>query len=451
MEDWQGWHRPGPTARQRRNDLGLAAAMAAGAGVAAVLVNSMGMFIYGSAPSLAEQLAWSVGMAVPLAVRRRFPATVLPIVAALFLAAHARHVGDNTAPSLALFVALYTLGAWGRDRVVARWVRVGVIVAMFARLAVSIARQLAGSPVFENAAGPLDPLLAVAVHSVGINLLYFLGAYLAGNLAWESARRRYELLVQGEQLRRSQAENARQAVVAERLRIAHDLHDVAAHHVSAMGVQAAAARRVLRTDQEQASRSLAAVEQTARTAVGELRDLVGVLRTGPPGPEPDPGSGATREYPSAPGLDQIAELVAGVRGSAGLQVRHAVFGDPRPVPESVALSAYRVVQEALTNTVRHAAAGQAEVRVRYLDRCLEVEVSDDGRGAGTPAAPPGVGGEPGSGGFGLLGMRERVAVHGGELDAGPRRGGGFQVRARFPLERTGPGAEPAPAGRAGAG
>jgi hypothetical protein len=98
------------TARQRRNDLGLAAAMAAGAAVATMLVNSMGMFMYGSAPSLAERLAWSVGMAVPLAVRRRFPATAVLVVAALFLAAHARHVGDKTAPSLALFVALYTLG-----------------------------------------------------------------------------------------------------------------------------------------------------------------------------------------------------------------------------------------------------------------------------------------------------------------------------------------------------
>jgi signal transduction histidine kinase len=218
--------------------------------------------------------------------------------------------------------------------------------------------------------------------------------------------------VQGQDLRRSQAENARQAVIAERVRIARDLHDVIAHHVSVMGVQASAARRVLHTDPGVASEALAAVESTARTAIDELSGLLGVLR------ETDGPDEAT-----LPGLEQVARLVDETR-AMGLAVEYAVYGEPRPVPDAIALSAYRIVQEALTNTVKHAAATAAEVRLRYLDQALEVEVNDDGRGAVGPAVGTGLG---------LVGMRERVGVHGGHLEVGPRRGGGFQVRARLPL------------------
>lgn len=430
MNDGQGWTPPGPTAAQRRNDVGLAAAVAAGAVVTTILVNSMGAFPFGTAPSLAEQLAWSLALTAPLALRRRFPATVVLVVGAMFVAAQAREIGDNVVPSIALFLALYSLGAWGTDRAVARWVRIGVIVAMFGWLGLSMARQLAAPPLdFETAAGPLDPLLALALYSVGFNLLFFLSAYFFGEVSWQARRRRHGLKVQGEQLRRSQEENARQAVVAERLRIARDLHDVVAHHVSVMGVQAAAARRVLDSDPEQARTSLSAVEQTARTAIGELRDLVGVLRAET---SPAPRSAAGGVHPSAAGLDQLAGLVAETRESSGSPITLSVFGEPRPVPDAVALSAYRVVQEALTNVVKHAAASTVDVRIRYLDRSLEVEVSDDGRRhPGTHVPAQGVANP--EGGLGLVGMRERVAVHGGELEVGPRRSGGFRVRARFPL------------------
>src|SRR5690606_12586428 len=181
-----------------------------------------------------EQLAWGVVLTAPLLFRRRFPVAVVVWVSAVFVAGQVRQIGDNLVPSITLFLAVYSLGAWGRNRAVARWVRIGVIVAMFVYLGVNIARALATSPTFEDAAGPLDPVLAAVVYDLGLNALFFGAAYAFGNQAWESARRRHELEVQGEQLRRSQAENARRAVVAERIRIARDLHDVVAHHVAVM-------------------------------------------------------------------------------------------------------------------------------------------------------------------------------------------------------------------------
>lgn len=425
-DDWEHWRRPGPTAHQQRADIGIASLVLLGALITIVLVNSMGAFAFGDAPSLAEQLSWAAAITAPLALRRRFPEIVALVVAGLFIGAQARHVGDNLVPSVALFFALYTLGAWGIDRVRARWVRIGIIVAMFAWLGYSMAQSLMGPvPDFAGAAGPLDPLLASALHSIGFNLLFFLSAYFFGNISWESARRRHELEVQGDRLRRSQEENARQAVVAERLRIARDLHDVVAHHVSVMGVQAAAARRVFESDTEQASRSLGAVEETARVAVGELRSLLGVLRSG----RADDDASDEQERPAAPGLDQLGTLVREVQ-EIGLHTDYRVFGTPRAVPEATALSVYRIAQEALTNTVKHAGASRVDVRVRFLARTLEVEVTDDGRGV-DPAHSSG--GSTGSAGLGLVGMRERMSVHGGELEVGPRREGGFRVRARFPL------------------
>jgi signal transduction histidine kinase len=428
VEDWENWRRPAPVGLWARSDVVLTVAAMAGAATMTILINSMGAFVQGSAPSLGEQLAWGVALTVPLLVRRRFPATVVLVVAAVVIAGQARQVGDNLGPSIALFLAMYSLGAWGPNRPVARWVRIGVIVVMFAYIGFNFYRALSGPPPeFDDAAGPLDPLLAVALYHVGINLLYFLAAYAFGNQAWESARRRHQLAVREEQLRRSQAENARQAVVAERVRIARDLHDVVAHHVSVMGVQASAARRVLDTDPVVASGALSAVESTARTAIEELHGLLGVLRADADRPDERnaerPGDGDADARPSLPGLDQVRRLVDETRAT-GLDVTYAVYGEPRPVPDAIALSAYRVIQEALTNTVKHAAATVVDVRVRFLEQSLEVEVNDDGLG--------GDGSAPGSG-LGLAGMRERVAVHGGQLDVGPRRAGGFQVRARFRL------------------
>jgi signal transduction histidine kinase len=421
--EWSRWRRPPASPAQRRQDVWVALVVLVGAAMVTVLVSSMGLYVSSRTPSLVEQLAWSVATVVPLVVLRRFPLAVLLVVGTLFIAAQVRHTGDGLVSSIALFLAIYSAGAWMRDRTAARWARIAVIVAMFGWLGIGLVRFLvAPAPdVFAGAAGPLDPVLASVLYNIGFNLLFFLSAYFFGDAAWLSARRQAELEHRAEQLRRSQEQNTRGAIVAERVRIARDLHDVVAHHVSVMGVQAGAARRVLDRDPDLARSALRTVEDTARTAIGELRALLGVLRSEPA----DDVLGATEVdgETASPGLDQLSELARMAR-STGLDVEHRVHGEPRPVPEAVALSAYRVVQEALTNVVKHAGARRADLRVRFLESSLEVEVADDGRGRAASADR--------GGGFGLVGMRERVAVHGGELEAGPRRDSGYRVRARFP-------------------
>ncbi|MFJ6673148.1 sensor histidine kinase [Actinosynnema sp. NPDC091369] len=415
--DWAQWRRPGPGPAGWRDDVWLALAALAGAVVVTVLISSMGASPWDSGPPLAEQLAWGAALTLPLVARRRYPLTVMFLVGALLIVVQARQVADNLVPSVALFLAIFSAGAWGQDRTRARWGRVAVVVAMFGWLGFGLVRfLLEPAPHFEGAAGPLDPVLATVLYGIGFNVLFFLSAYFFGEMAWVSARRQAELEHRAEQLRRSQEQNTRGAIVAERVRIARDLHDVVAHHVSVMGVQAGAARRVLDRDPDLARDALRTVEETARTAIGELRGLLGVLRADQ---EDVPATGGET---SSPGLDQLPELAEQAR-SAGLDVAHGVYGEPRPVPEGVALSVYRIVQESLTNVVKHADARKADVRVRFLENSLEVEVADDGRGRA---------GASGGAGFGLVGMRERVAVHGGELEAGPRRDAGYRVRARFP-------------------
>ncbi|OLT45244.1 histidine kinase [Saccharomonospora sp. CUA-673] len=398
-------------------------AVAGGMTVLQVLVNSMGLLSFGSAPSLAEQLAWGLALSVPLVARRRLPVTVLFVIGTLFIAAQVREIGDNTGPSLCLFLACYSVGAWGRNRLWARWSRIAVIVAMFVWLVVFIViTPSADEPAdFLQPSGHIDPVTAAILYSFVINVAFFGSAYFFGNLAWETARRRYELEERNEQLRESQDENLHGAVVAERVRIARDLHDVVAHSVSVMGIQAGAARRVLDRDPVLAGEALQTVEETARTAIGELRGLLGVLRA-----DADVDTRASDEvgeHASSPGLDDLPELVSRM-DSSGIVANYGVYGEPRPVPDAVALTAYRVVQEALTNVVKHSGARNVDVRVRFLAAALEVEVIDDGYGRG------GTGGS----GLGQVGIRERVAVHGGQVEIGKRDDGrGYRVRVSLPL------------------
>ncbi|MFD4675573.1 sensor histidine kinase [Lentzea sp. NPDC058450] len=408
---WDEWRRPSPTLRQRQRDIGIAVIVLLCAIEVTVLVNSMGAFVFRDPPSLLVQLAWVIALSVPLVVRRRYPISVLLVVSALFIAAQINRTGDNLVPSAILFLAIFTVGAWSQDRLRARWSRIGVIVAMFLWLGFSLVRALLGPKgEFEDAAGPIDPVLASVVYGLEFNIFFFLFAYVVGEMAWSGARRRAQLEFQAEELRRSQEQNTRGAIAAERMRIARDLHDVVAHHVSVMGIQAGAARRVLDSDPAMARDALQTVEQTARTAISELRGLLGVLRADA---EPD--------LKAAPGLDDLPELFDSARAT-GLEVGFGVYGDTREVPSGVALSAYRVVQEALTNVVKHADAHHVDVRMRFLESALELEITDDGRGRATSTSP----------GFGLVGMRERLAVHGGSLEAGPRREAGYLVRASLP-------------------
>ena len=214
-----------------------------------------------------------------------------------------------------------------------------------------------------------------------------------------------------EQTRKAE-QRARSAVGEERARIARELHDVVGHSVSVMTVQASAVRRLLRPEQEREREALLVVEQTGREALAEMRRMVGVLRR----PEEAP---ALAPQPSLEHLDKLVDQVR----EAGLPVEVRIEGSPAPLPPGVDLTAYRLVQEGLTNALKHARATSAEVLVKYGDDAVEVVVSDDGRGDGDGAA----------GGHGLVGMRERVSVYGGELHAGPRPDGGYSLRARLPV------------------
>ncbi|WP_435206424.1 sensor histidine kinase [Micromonospora sp. bgisy143] len=410
------WARPGPTAEQRRNDIWIGLGITALALVSLTLARSTGAFLLGPPPSGPEQLFWTVAVTVPLIWRRRWPGATLLVVAVVFVAAQARSAPETQFSAWALFCTLYTVGAWGRNRQLARRLRIGVIAAMFAWLGIYYAVMIDHIPAdaFSDAVGPVPPRLAMMVTGVLLNVLVLGFAYFFGETAWVAARREHELRAQAEDLRRSQATARERAVLGERVRIARELHDVVAHHVSVMGVQASACRRVFDRDPGKARTALTAIEQSARTAVDELRRMLGVLRT---------STGTDAATPPAGGVERIGELVERAR-AAGLTATLGVYGDPVALPESVSQTAYRVTQEAVTNTLKHAEAALLDVRVRYLAREVEVDVTDDGRG----------GGRADTGGLGLLGMRERVAAHDGDLEVGQRTGGGWRVRARFPLD-----------------
>jgi signal transduction histidine kinase len=223
-------------------------------------------------------------------------------------------------------------------------------------------------------------------------------------------------------LERERESAARNAVDEERARIARELHDIVSHNVSVMVVQAGAARRVLDTEPGQAAGALQEVEAAGRDTMTELRHLLGVLAP--------PADGEERsELSPQPSLSRLSPLIDRI-AFAGLPVEVRVSGEPRPLPSGVDLTAYRIIQEALTNALKHGDGVTAEVTVRYADRYLRVEVLNTG-----PSVLSGGRGVPqGEEGRGLLGLRQRVAVFGGDLDARRRLGGGFRVRARIPLE-----------------
>jgi signal transduction histidine kinase len=243
---------------------------------------------------------------------------------------------------------------------------------------------------------------------VFMGVVWLAAAALSGKLQEVEAVRE-----RAARLEREREEQARSAVAEERARLARELHDVVGHSVSVMTVQASAVRRLLLPEQEKEREALEVVEQTGRQALAEMRRLVGVLRR----PEEAP------TLAPQPSLEHLEKLVAHVRES-GLPVDLRVEGEAVRLPAGLDLTAYRLVQEGLTNAMKHAHADRAEVVVRYRDGELELEVADNGQGAADGSG----------GGHGLVGMRERVAVYGGELEATPRPEGGFRLRARLPLE-----------------
>ncbi len=235
---------------------------------------------------------------------------------------------------------------------------------------------------------------------------------------YANTRQRYleGLEERAERAERERDQQARMAAAAERARIARELHDVVAHNVSVIIVQADGASFAIDSDPDQARQAVHAISKTGREALAEMRRLVGVLRDDPAGTAPD-----AADYTPQPGLAQLEDLVRG----SGLPVDLRVTGTPHELSEGEQLAVYRLVQEALTNTLKHGGPGaRATVEMEYGMRELVVRVTDDGRGAAAPLS---------EGGHGLLGMRERVSMYGGAVQAAPRPGGGFEVLARLPV------------------
>ncbi|RXZ71741.1 sensor histidine kinase [Agromyces albus] len=437
------WVRPRPDRVGLRRDLVIALVLAAGTAGSVVLYRATG---FGEGAPWWGSALWVVAMTLPLAVRRRWPEAVALVASVAFVVGGVTEVGELLFSNICLFVAIYTVGAWGRSRRVATVVRAVIILGMFTWLFWNLIFYSAVQDYLPELSrggdGPLSPYLAYGLINVITNLLYFGGAWYFGDAAHRSARARAELEQRTGELAAERERTRAQAAALERVRIARELHDVVAHHVSVIGVQAGAARRVLAKDPDAAATSLSAIESSAREAVDELHGLLGTLRADA---EPATTSTSTR------GVDRLGELVAESTAN-GLPTTIAVVGDERPASALVGLNAYRIVQEALTNARKHAGAGAtAEVRVRWSEDAVEIEVTNTGvvtratggavaTASGAPggggSAGAGTGGGAGAGGLGQLGMRERVAAVGGVLELGPRARGGYLVRASFPLRRT---------------
>jgi signal transduction histidine kinase len=334
-----------------------------------------------------------------LLVRRRWPLAVLAVTVACGLAYAARTYPEGPS-QLAVYPALWTVALTVPRR--QAWLAAGVaaLAAAATELFFYSNTMFDGEPVYA----------AVTV----------LAAMWWGEAV--RARRSYvaELRDRAERAERTREEEARRRVDEERLRIARELHDVVSHTIGVISVQAGVAAHLLHRRPDKAAESLAAIRQASDEALGELHAMLGVLR------ERDGDAGGAPLSP-APGLAELDALVAQAAG-AGVEVRVSLEGEPRRLPPAVDLAAYRVVQESLTNVVRHAGASRADITVTQLDGRVEVEVTDDGDGMESPS-----GRQVRRWGRGIAGMRERAGALGGSLEAGPRPGGGFRVLASLPL------------------
>lgn len=342
-----------------------------------------------------------------VALRRRAPEKTLVLAAALGVAQLALDIAINPA-DFAMLVAIYTVAAHDGPRWASRLALVGgASAAPLSQLRWPV----------ENVSTP-GRIFFTIVMTVPFILAWVLGDSLRTRRAYFA-----QLEERATRLEKEREAQAKVAVAAERARIARELHDVVAHNVSVMVVQADGAAYVLDSSPDQAKQALETISTTGRQALAEMRRLLGILRTGEPQDSED--------YVPQPDVEQIGELVEQVR-AAGLAVDFRIEGTPRPLPSGVELTAYRIVQEALTNTRKHGGPDVgASVRLVYFDDGLGLLVEDDGRGAAHELYEDG--GADGRG-HGLIGMRERVGMVGGTLDAGPRPGGGFRISALLPLK-----------------
>ncbi|MGJ9426666.1 sensor histidine kinase [Nesterenkonia halotolerans] len=436
--DSPSWRRRAPTAEEFRTDLFITLGLFCCSVLSLVLFRPAG-FIEDPAGPITSALCLMVTV-LPLAWRRRYPAAVTSVVAGGFILVTELQVPEMLVINIALFLALYSLGAWGRRKRTAHIVRWSVIAAMALWLLIAFFRVSLDDPLSDQEAmgpGGMTPALAYMLYQLLINVLYFSAAIWFGHHAWESARDRARLEERAAELQAERATVAAQAVSLERLHIARELHDSVAHHVSVMGVQAAAARVVLTQDTAKAERSIRLVEDSARRSVAELHSLLGTLREQPlarSGVEKSPFGSATSSG-GVVGVGDLEDLVAEAR-MTGLHVSHQVLGKPSTLRPLVSMNLYRIAQEALTNVRKHAGEGtKVDLRLRYRRAAVELEVTDDGSGKAGNAAR---GASGSTGGHGLIGMRERVAAMDGELTATTQASGGFTVRAEVPLPEESP-------------
>jgi signal transduction histidine kinase len=337
-------------------------------------------------------------MTLPLAARRRFPLGVTALLLVATGISSIWHVPDETAFVIGvLMVSMYSVAAYAE--LTSALLGLGGLLTLF------VVGTIAGGDSVED-------LVFVSIICGGV---WATGRMVRGRRQLAAVLADKNVLLEQEQEAR-----ALQAAAEERARIARELHDVVAHSVSVIVVQAGAERRALGDERADTREVLEAIEQTGRQALTEMRRLLGMLRK-------DDDELALAPQPS---LEHLDLLVSQIR-DAGLPVGLEVEGTPAPLPAGVDLSAYRIVQEALTNALKHAGPARARVRVRYRRDDVELEILDDGAG-GEPVAANG----DGSGGHGLVGMRERVTLFGGDLAAGQRSDGGYAVKARLPIERA---------------
>lgn len=340
-------------------------------------------------PPVVHALIAAPAMAA-LAWRRRFP---IGVAVTVILANLAINPQDQFSTLLAIVLVGFTVGAECEPP----RARLGLAVLALPFLGVSVAEGLEPSDI------------AAAIVFLG-------GPWTVGSVFRQRSHRAAEAIERAARLERDRAVETAAAAADERARIARELHDIVSHSISVIAIQTQAVRRRLGPGQEQEANDLAAVETTARQALAEMRRLFGVLRAETDSPALAP----------QPGLGELERLLDQVRAS-GLPVELEIEGEPAELPPGVDLAAYRIVQEGLTNTLRHARAAGAAVRLSYGDGEIEVVVQDDGAG------PNGSVG----GGHGLVGIRERVTLYGGSVEAGPGEAGGFRLAARLPIrERT---------------
>ncbi|KRB36849.1 sensor histidine kinase [Microbacterium sp. Root180] len=413
MSDTPSARRRDPaTAAGLRNDMWLAAGLLLGAILSAALGSVAGVYGTDSAQGMQWGLLYSFGLTAPLALRRRFPEVVAVVVAIVFIVGVSLRIPEIYVGNIALFIAIYTVGAWVDDRRRALYVRVAIIIAMFVWLLITTF-QSATAPTEEGLSreGLFSPFVAFMLIQFLVNAAFFGGAYYMGDRAYASALERAALQDRTRELEAEREVTAAQAVALDRVRIARELHDVVAHHVSAMGVQAGAARAVMDRDPDAARAALTGIEQSARSALDELRHLLETLRT----PHGDAPNASTVRLAGLPALVEHAT-------ENGLPTTLTIVGDEVPLSDVAQVNIYRVAQEALTNARRHGGAdASADVRLRYGADAVELEITNTGRSA-FPVRP----------GLGIVGMRERAAASGGTLEAAPRARGGFLVRLRVP-------------------